>query len=119
MDTRNREEFSEFIDLVVDCRDSGARVFNAWVEKEPKLLKKSDPEFFECLRSLTKDEVDKLNVILPMLLKTSFYSLLEALELGKDGLEFELFIKKVGAVSWLELIGNDSDLEIRNEVDIR
>lgn len=119
MDTKNRHEFDSFIEMVVDCRDSGIRIFNAWLDKDPVLIKKSDPEFYECLKSLTDLEVKKINVILPMVLKTSFYAMFEALETGKNGAEFELTMKEDDSDGRVFLIRNGEDYEIRNEIDIK
>ena len=119
MDSKNRQKVDSFVGMVVDCRDSGIRIFNAWLEKNPALIKKTDPEFYDCLKSLTDLEIEKINIILPMVLKTSFYSLFEALELGKDGVEFELSMKDQGVDGETFLVCDSEDFEIRNEIDVR
>ena len=113
------KEISRFVDLVTNCRDSGIRVFDEWVKGDPKLLKKSDPEFYACLQSLTASEIEKFKVLLPMIIGTSYYSLFEALEIGKEGLEFQLIMKDLGSETECSLIDETKDRTIRDKVDVR
>lgn len=119
MVSKNSKEIIDFVEMIVDARDSGLRIFNRWTEKDPALLRKSDPEFYQLLRSLSEKEIALINGVVPMILKTSFYSLFETLELGKDGFEYELTMRSVGTEDRFSLISSAEDNELRNEIDVR
>jgi hypothetical protein len=118
MKANNYDEVTDFVGLVTDARDSGLRIFNNWVKNDPALIKKTDPDFYRLLKSLSSRDIEVINGVMPMILNTSFYSLFEALELGKDGLEFELIMKSSKTETEISLINEIEDKEIRVRVDI-
>lgn len=119
MASKNRKEIIDFVEMIVDVRDSGLRIFNEWTKKDPVLIKKTDPEFYQLLKSLSDKEIEVINGVIPMILNTSFYSLFETLELGKDGFEYELIMKSTDTGDSFSLINSTEDNEVRNEIDVR
>lgn len=118
MDLKNNDEIADFVDLIKDTRESGLRIFNKWTKKDPVLIKKADPKFYALLKSLSDREIEVINGIAPMILETSFYLLFEALEQGKDGLEFELLMKSSKTGKKTSLINEIEDNDIRTKIDI-
>ncbi|NOI67063.1 hypothetical protein [Vibrio sp. 99-8-1] len=118
MSLENKQKVEDFVAAVRHSSDSGMRIFDEWIHSDPKLLKQSDPEFYDCLKSLSESEIDKIKIIAPMLIRSSFYSLFEMLELGKleDTFELSMIVGETGNKK-VSLINDGVDLELRNKID--